>query len=670
MLAGKGGIFALIFGSLFAISMFFLAVHKGETINALWILTVAISSYLLGYRFYARFIGFKVFRLSTENLTPAHRFRNNYDFVPTNRFVLFGHHFAAISGAGPLVGPVLAAQMGFLPATLWIVFGVIFAGAVQDMIILIISTRKGGRSLGEIISEELGKIPGTIALFGIYTILIILIAVLSLVVVKALFNSPWGTFTFLMTIPIAMVMGIMIYKFKANVPALIFGISSLIVSLIAGRYVAINPDIAKFFSFSEKSLAIVIIAYGFTASVLPVWLLMVPRDYLSTFLKVGTVFLLAFGIVFVLPEVKMPAITEFISGYGPVWKGEVFPFLFITVACGAVSGFHSLVASGTTPKLIDKEVDSPFVGYGSMLTESFVAIMALISAVTMDPGIYFAINSPASEIGKTVEDAITKIRSWGFSISAEDIKTLAQMIEEETILSRTGGAPSLAIGMALIFSKFFGHSLISFWYHFIILFEALFILTTIDTGTRIGRYILQDLVGKAIPFMKDYESKVAAFIATLFTTSLWGYFLYAGVTDPYGGIKTFWPIFGIANQLLASMALLTATAYMINHGMIKYAPIAGIPALLLSFNTITAGLFKIFHTSKDIGFLSHARFLKEGLESGILPSGFTPDIARKLIFSDYINSALISIYVSVVIVIFIATILSLKKSITQNVPKI
>ncbi len=642
-------------GALFFISLFILAVLRKENISAVWILVLALSSYYIGYRYYSRFIAGKVFGLDANAKTPAHIFNNGYDFVPTNKFVLFGHHFAAISGAGPLVGPVLAAQMGYLPGTLWIVFGVILAGAVQDMVILIISERKNGRSLGEIISDELGKFGGIIGLIGIYSILIILIAVLSLVVVKALFESPWGAFTLLMTIPIAMIMGTWMWKIKPGsvVGPSVFGFVALLASLIAGRFVALHPELSRIFSFSETQIALGIIIYGALASVLPIWLLLAPRDYLSTFLKVGTVFILAVGIFIALPDIKMPAITQFINGSGPVWKGELFPFLFITIACGAISGFHSLVSSGTTPKLLDKEPDARFVGYGGMLTESFVAIMALIAAVTMEPGIYFAINSPPSEIGKDIVQAVEKINSWGFRITREEIEGLARAIEEKTILSRTGGAPSLAIGMALIFSKTFGEHLIAFFYHFIILFEALFILTTIDAGTRIGRYIFQDIAGKFIKPLGNYNSYVASTIATIITVFLWGYFLYAGVVDPYGGIKTFWPIFGIANQLLASMALITATTYLVNNGKTKYAFITSIPMAFVVTNTIYGALQKIFSSNPQIGFISHARKMKEFLSSGILPENIpSPEVLKKVIFSDYLNVFVLSIYITVVLIIF------------------
>jgi carbon starvation protein len=645
-----------ILSILIFLSLFVLAIYRGENISAVWILILALSSYYIGYRYYSKFIANNVFNLNDNNTTPAHKFNNGYDFVPTNKWVVLGHHFAAISGAGPLVGPVLAAQMGYLPSTLWIVFGVILAGAVQDMVILIISIRKNAKSLGEIISDELGKFAGFLSLIGIYSILMILMAVLALVVVKALFESPWGTFTIIMTIPIAMIMGIWMWKIKPGsvIGPSIFGIIMLILSLIIGRYIALDENLSKFFTFSETQLAIGLILYGAIASILPIWLLLAPRDYLSTFLKIGTVIILAIGIFLALPNVKMPAITQFINGNGPVWKGDLVPFLFITIACGAISGFHSLVSSGTTPKLIDKESDARFVGYTGMLMESFVAIMALIAATTMEPGIYFAINSPPSEIGKTIESAVNKINSWGFKITPDDIENLSKSIEEKTVLSRTGGAPSLAIGMALIFSSVFGKHLIAFFYHFIILFEALFILTTIDAGTRVGRYIFHDLFGKIIKPLSNYSSITSSIIATIITVSIWGYFLYAGVVDPYGGIKTFWPIFGIANQLLASLALITATTYLINNGKIKYAFITAIPMLFVVFNTSFGGLQKIFHPNPQIGFLAHAKFLNNLILNNNLPPTIPSiEVAKRVIFNDYLNVFVLSIYITIVLVIFL-----------------
>ncbi|QWK19314.1 MAG: carbon starvation protein A [Hydrogenobacter thermophilus] len=629
-----------------------LALSRGERVGAVWILIAALCIYFIGYRFYSYFIAYRVFEVNDQNPTPAHRFYNKLDYVPTNRWVLFGHHFASISGAGPLVGPVLAAQMGYLPGTLWILIGAVLAGCVQDMVVLIISMRKGGRSLGQIAKEELGSLGGLLSLTVIYTILIILLAVLALVVVKALAQSPWGTFSVFMTIPIAMLMGIYMWHIRpgAVLHASLFGFLALMLSLYMGRWIATNPHTAKAFTLSEPQLAIALMIYGFMASVLPVWLLLAPRDYLSTFLKLGTVLLIALGVFFVNPEIKMPAITQFaISGNGPVLKGDLFPFLFITIACGAVSGFHSLISSGTSPKLIDKESHVRLVGYGGMIGESFVAIMAMIAAVSMEPGIYFAINSPASEIGKTVLEASQKISSWGFYITPQELERLAHMVEEKTILSRTGGAPAFAIGMALIFAKITGESLLAFWYHFAILFEAVFILTTIDAGTRVGRYILQDLLGNFLSSFRNYADLKVNLITSFITVASWGYFLYAGVVDPYGGIKTLWPLFGIANQLLATLALTVATVYIINMGKGKYAWVPGVPAMLMSVNTISAGILKVVHPDKDIGFLAHVHWLSEKVSQGTLPPAIpSVDVAHKVILGDYINAVLATIYVAFV----------------------
>ena len=660
-----------LFSLIGAISLGVLASSQGEKVSALWILTATLSFFFIGYRFYSHFIAYRVFQVNDQNPTPAHLYRNNLDYVPTNKWVLFGHHFASISGAGPLVGPVLAAQMGYLPGLLWLLVGSVVAGTVQDMIVLAISMRKGGKSLGQIAKEELGRVGGTIVLLVVYSILIILLAVLALVVVKALAQSPWATFSVAMTIPIAMLMGIYMWIVRPGdvLKAFLFGTAALMVSLYLGKLVADSPVLSPIFTLSEAQLAVALIVYGFVASVLPVWLLLAPRDYLSTFLKLGTVFVMLFAIVLINPEIKMPAITQFAqTGAGPVWKGNLVPFLFITIACGAISGFHSLISSGTTPKLIDRESHVRLVGYGGMLGETLVAIMALIAAVSMEPGLYFAINSPASEIGKTVQEAAQKITSWGFPITPEYIQHIAQMIEEKTILSRTGGAPALAIGMALIFAKATGEALLAFWYHFAILFEAVFILTTIDTGTRVGRYILQDILGSFIKPLRDYSDIRANILTSLIVVLCWGYFLYAGVVDPYGGIKTLWPLFGISNQLLATTALVIATVYLINNGKHKYAFVTGLPALFMSINTINAGLQKVFHPDKAVGFLSHAQWLKEKVSEGNIPPAIgSLEVAQKVILGNYINSALAILYVSlVVLVILIALYRSFKHAKGSN----
>ncbi|RMH03339.1 MAG: carbon starvation protein A [Aquificota bacterium] len=649
-----------------AVSLGVVALSQGERVGALWLLTAGLCIYFLGYRYYSYFIAYRAFEVNDNNPTPAHRLYNGLDYVPTNKWVLFGHHFASISGAGPLVGPVLAAQMGYLPGLLWILVGAVLAGCVQDMVVLTISMRKDGKSLGQIAKEELGRFGGFITLLVIYSILIILLAVLGLVVIKALAQSPWATFSVFMTIPIAMLMGVYMWRIRPGdvLTSFVFGTIALMVSLYLGRLVAQHPSLSKVFTLGEPQLAIALMVYGFFASVLPVWLLLAPRDYLSTFLKLGTVILLAFAIAIANPEIKMPPLTQFAYlGSGPVWKGDLFPFLFITIACGAVSGFHSLISSGTSPKLIDKESHVRLVGYGGMIGESFVALMALIAAVSMEPGLYFAINSPASEIGKTVHEAAQKITSWGFPISPQYLEEIARMIEEPTILSRTGGAPALAIGMALILADLTGKALLAFWYHFAILFEAVFILTTIDTGTRVGRYILQDLLSAVSPVFKDYTNLWMNILTSGVTVLAWGYFLYVGVIDPYGGIKTLWPLFGIANQLLASTALVIATLYMVNKGKLKYAWITGIPATFLTLNTISAGLLKVFHPDKAVGFIAHAKWLEQALEKGMPLHAMTPEIAKRVIFNDYVNAFVGMTYVVLVSLVVLIALFRMARSV-------
>jgi carbon starvation protein len=644
---------------IFALAFYVLAIYRKEPVSAGWILLCALSLYILGYRYYSYYIAYKVFEVSDQNPTPAHRFYNGLDYVPTNKWVLFGHHFASISGAGPLVGPVLAAQMGYLPGVIWIPIGAVVAGAVQDMLILTISMRMGGKSLGAIAREYLGRFGGFVVLLVIYSILIILLAVLALVVVKATAMSPWSAFTSFATIPIAMLMGLYMWKVRpgAVLQATVMGVSLLMLSLVLGRFVATHPTLSKLFTFSEVQIAFGLMVYGFFASVLPVWLLLAPRDYLSTFMKLGTIIIIGLGVFIANPEVKMPALTQYAhTGIGPVWQGSLFPFLMITIACGAVSGFHALISSGTSPKLLDKESHVRLVGYGSMLGESFVAIMALISAVSMEPGLYFAINSPASIIGKTEETAAQVISSWGFSISAEELKRIAQLIEEPTILSKVGGAPAFAIGIALIFARITGEALLSFWYHFAILFEVVFILTTIDSGTRVGRYILQDLLGGVIKSFRDYSSPWANMTASFITVALWGYFLYAGVIDPYGGIRSLWPLFGISNQLLATTALTIAVLYLAKTGRFKYLWVAGLPALLMAINTISAGILKVFHPDPRIGFLAHADSISQKVAMGELPAGIKSfEIAQRVIMNDYTNAFLGTLYVALVSLVILLT---------------
>jgi carbon starvation protein len=655
----KDRLILVVLSITFAFAFYVLAIYREEPVSAGWILLCALSLYILGYRYYSYYIAYKVFEVSDQNPTPAHRFYNGLDYVPTNKWVLFGHHFASISGAGPLVGPVLAAQMGYLPGVIWIPIGAVVAGAVQDMLILTISMRTGGKSLGAIAREYLGRFGGFVVLLVIYSILIILLAVLALVVVKATAMSPWSAFTSFATIPIAMLMGLYMWKVRpgAVLQATAIGVFLLMLSLVLGNFVANHSTLSKLFTFSEVQIAFGLMVYGFFASALPVWLLLAPRDYLSTFMKLGTIIIIGLGVFIANPEVKMPALTQYAhTGIGPVWQGSLFPFLMITIACGAVSGFHALISSGTSPKLLDKESHVRLVGYGSMLGESFVAIMALISAVSMEPGLYFAINSPASVIGKTEETAAQVISSWGFSVSAEELKRMAQLIEEPTILSKVGGAPAFAIGIALIFARITGEALLAFWYHFAILFEVVFILTTIDSGTRVGRYILQDLLGGVIKGFRDYSSPWANITASFITVALWGYFLYAGVIDPYGGIKSLWPLFGISNQLLATTALTLAVLYLAKNRKFKYLWVAGLPALLMTINTISAGILKVFHPDPRIGFLAHADSISQKVAMGELPAGIKSfEIAQRVIMNDYTNALLGTLYVSLVSLVILLT---------------
>ncbi|XJZ27863.1 carbon starvation CstA family protein [Bacillota bacterium Lsc_1132] len=635
-----------------------MALNNGESINAIWLLTAAISVYAIAYRFYSKFIANKVFQLDDSRKTPAEIHNDGKDYVPTNKWVLFGHHFAAIAGAGPLVGPILAAQMGYLPGTLWIVIGVVLAGAVQDFIILFGSMRRNGKSLGEMIKEEMGPVTGFISMVGILGIMIILLAVLALVVVKALAGSPWGMFTIAATIPIAILMGVYMRFIRPGRvgEASVIGIVLLLASLFYGQHVSQDPTLASMFTFKGETIAIMMIIYGFIASVLPVWLLLAPRDYLSTFLKVGTILALALGIVIVAPDLQMPGITKFIDGTGPVFAGNLFPFLFITIACGSVSGFHALVSSGTTPKMIEIESHARPIGYGAMLTESFVAVMAMIAATVLTPGVYFAINSPPAVIGADVVQAAQTVSSWGFTVTPNELKTIANHVGEQSILSRTGGAPTLAIGMATIFSKVIGgKALMAFWYHFAILFEALFILTTIDAGTRVGRFMIQDLIGVAYkPFAKT-ESFIPNIIATALCVLGWGYFLYQGVVDPLGGINTLWPLFGIANQMLAGIALLLGTTILFKMGKKAYTWVTLIPTTWLLIVTMAAGWQKLFDASPKVGFLAHAKVFNAAYaDVKVLAPAKNLAQMKQVLVNDYVDAALTAIFMLVVIVVFIS----------------
>jgi carbon starvation protein len=649
-----------------AIALGIVALSRGETINAAWMVVAAVCTYLIAYRYYGLFIAERLLRVDPLRATPAVRNNDGLDYVPTNRYVLFGHHFAAIAGAGPLVGPVLAAQMGYLPGTIWILVGVVFAGAVQDFTVLFLSVRRDGRSLGDMVRSEMGRVAGGIAQIGVLLIMVILLAVLALVVVKALAGSPWGTFTVFATIPIAILMGLYSRFIRPGRIAemSLLGFVLLIAALIYGQAVAQNPILAPLFTLRGESLALMIIGYGFVASVLPIWLLLAPRDYLSTFLKIGTIITLAIGIVLVRPEMRMPAITRFIDGTGPVFSGTLFPFLFITIACGAVSGFHSLISSGTTPKMLENESQARFVGYGAMLMESFVAIMAMVAASVIEPGVYFAMNSPASLIGSTAAQASQVISGWGFTITPDMITQIAHNVGETTVLSRAGGAPTLAVGMAHILSEIFGgKALMGLWYHFAILFEALFILTTVDAGTRVARFMIQDLVGCVIPAFRETKSWSNNLIGSGLAVAGWGYILYQGVVDPLGGINTLWPLFGISNQMLAGIALILCTVVLFKMKRQQSAWVTIVPTLWLLACTLTAGFQKLFHPAPTIGFLSHARQFGDALAAGkILSPAKSMIEMQKIVFNDYVDSALAAIFISVVIAILIYGLISIRKA--------
>ena len=634
-----------------------LALHRGESVNAIWLVAVAIAVYLIGYRWYARFIAGRVLGLDATRATPAITRNDGLDYVPTDRYVLFGHHFAAIAGAGPLVGPVLAAQMGYLPGTLWILSGAIFAGAVQDFVILFLSTRRDARSLGDMIRSELGTAAGWVSMVGILAITLMLLAVLALIVVKALAISPWGTFTVAATMPIALLMGVYMRYIRPGrvLEVSAIGFVLLLLSVWLGGVVAANPAWAAAFTFTGPQLAWMLIAYGFVASVLPVWLLLAPRDYLSTFLKVGTIGLLAVAIFIAAPVLKLPAVTRFVDGSGPVFAGPLFPFLFITIACGAVSGFHSLVSSGTTPKMLDNERNAPLIGYGGMLMESFVAIMALVAAAALEPGVYFSMNSPAAAIGTTAESAAQAIGQWGFLVTPDMITGTAHEIGETTILSRAGGAPTLAVGMAQILRSLMpGEGMTAFWYHYAILFEALFILTTIDAGTRIGRFMIQDLVGAAWAPFRRTESWAPNLLATALCVAGWGYILYQGVVDPLGGINTLWPLFGIANQMLAGLALIFASVTLVKMKRERYLWVTGVPMVWLLVCTLDAGVQKVFSDDVRIGFLSHARKFGGALAQGqVLAPAKSIEQMQRIVQNDHVDASLALLFISVVVLVLL-----------------
>ncbi|MDG9930915.1 MULTISPECIES: carbon starvation CstA family protein [unclassified Pseudomonas] len=629
------------------------ALRRGEAINALWIVVAAVALYLVAYRYYSLFIANKVMQLDPTRATPALINNDGLDYVPTNKHILFGHHFAAIAGAGPLVGPVLAAQMGYLPGTLWLIAGVVLAGAVQDFMVLFISTRRNGRSLGELVREEMGQIPGTIALFGAFLIMIIILAVLSLIVVKALAESPWGMFTVMATIPIAVFMGVyMRYIRPGRIGEIsVIGVVLLLASIWAGGQVAADPTWGPAFTFTGVQITWMLIGYGFVAAVLPVWLILAPRDYLSTFLKIGTIIALAIGILVVMPELKMPALTQFTDGTGPVWKGTLFPFLFITIACGAVSGFHALISSGTTPKLLANESHARYIGYGGMLMESFVAIMAMVAASVIEPGVYFAMNSPAAVVGSDAAAVAATVSSWGFAITPDALEAVARDIGENTILARAGGAPTLAVGIAqILHSVLPGENTMAFWYHFAILFEALFILTAVDAGTRAGRFMLQDLLGNFVPALKKTESWGANVIATAGCVAMWGWLLYQGVIDPLGGINTLWPLFGISNQMLAGIALMLGSVVLIKMKRQRYVWVTLVPACWLLICTTTAGLIKLLDPNPAVGFLALAKKYSDALDAGqVLAPAKDIGQMQHVIFNAYTNSVLTVLFLFVVL---------------------
>ena len=629
------------------------ALHRGETISAAWLVLAAIGTYLVAYRFYARFLASRVLELDDRRATPAERLNNGRDFVPTTRGVLFGHHFAAIAGAGPLVGPVLAAQFGYLPGLLWIVFGVVLGGAVQDFVILFASMRRDGKSLGQMAKEEIGPVTGIAAMLAILAIMVILLAVLALVVVNALRDSPWGMFTIACTVPIALLMGfwMKVWRPGRTLEATAIGILLLLAALVGGRYVAGSAALAPLFTASGTTIAWLIIGYGFVASVLPVWMLLCPRDYLSTFMKIGTILLLAVGILIVLPPLKLPALTRFIDGSGPVFAGRLFPFAFITIACGAISGFHAMVASGTTPKMLRREGDALLIGYGGMLMESFVAVMALCAAAVLDPGVYFAINAPLATLGGSLDAAAETIRAWGFAVTPGQMQALAASVGETTLLARTGGAPSLAVGMAQIFSGAFGANLTALWYHFAIMFEALFILTTVDTGTRVGRFMFQELAGHVWAPMGRTSWYPSILLASGAVVAGWGWFLLQGVQDPLGGINTLWPLFGISNQLLAAIALAVGTTVLVRSGKARYAWVTLLPLAWLLVVTLTAGWQKLFSADPRLGFLAHAAATAAQVAAGTLD----PARGARLIFNDRLDAAVAALFMAVVVLVVVSS---------------
>src|SRR5688572_24704921 len=645
-----------------------IALHRGETINAMWIVVAAVCIYSLGYRFYSAWVAAKVLTVDSTRATPAIRLNNGRDFVPTHRWIVFGHHFAAIAGPGPLIGPTLAAQFGYLPGTLWILIGGVLGGCVQDMTILFLSTRRNGRSLGQMARDELGPVGGFAAILGTLTIMIILIAVLGLVVVNAMKHSPWATSTVFATIPIAVLIGLYLRNIRPGrvLEGSLIGLALLLFAVVGGGWIDSQPTLRAMFDFDGPPLAAFVIGYGFVAAVLPVWLLLAPRDYLSTFLKLGTVLLLAIAVVLMRPEIRMPAVTQFIDGTGPIFGGALFPFVFITIACGAISGFHALVSSGTTPKLIGNEADVRLIGYGSMMLESGVAVMAMIAATLLDPGVYFAINSGPGVVGATAEAAVATISSWGFPVTVEQMQFLAREMGESTLFARTGGAPSLAVGMASIFSSAFGQGLLALWYHFAIMFEAVFILTTLDAGTRVGRFMLQDALGHVWRPLGRTSWYPSVLLTSGLVVAGWGYFLYIGVVDPNGGINILWPLFGIANQLLAGIALCVATGILVKSGKLRYAWVTGVPLAWLSIITTVATWEKVVSTDVRVGFLAAAEAMANKLAAGAL-SPEQAAVAPQLIFNQRLDAGL-AILLTAILWIVIADMLRVSWRVVKGLP--
>ncbi|MEV0525717.1 carbon starvation CstA family protein [Streptomyces sp. NPDC050439] len=631
-----------------------LALSRDEEVSAAWMVAAALGSYAIAYRFYSKFIVDRVLRVDKKRATPAERLDNGIDFHPTDRRVLLGHHFAAIAGAGPLVGPVLAAQMGYLPGTIWIIVGVIFAGAVQDMVVLFFSTRRDGKSLGQMAREEIGPFGGAAALLAAFAIMIVLLGVLALVVVNALADSPWGTFSIAMTIPIALFMGFYLRILRPGrvSEVSLIGIGLLLLALVAGRWVA-ESSLADTFTLAPSTLVIWLVAYGFIASILPVWMLLAPRDYLSTFMKIGTILLLALGVVITLPTMKMDPVTDFASrGDGPVFAGSLFPFVFITIACGALSGFHALISSGTTPKMVQKETQIRMIGYGSMLMESSVAVMALVAASIIDPGLYFAMNAPAGVIGDNVQAASQAVANFGYSISPEDLAQAAKNVEESSLLSRTGGAPTLAVGVSEIFSKVTGGSMKAFWYHFAIMFEALFILTALDAGTRVGRFMLQDMLGNVYKPFRNVSWKPGLIITSAVVTGLWGYFLWVGVHEPLGGINQLFPIFGISNQLLAAVALAVCTVLLVKSGRLKWAWITGVPLVWDATVTLTASWQKVFSSDPRVGFFQQRSNYQDAIDEGkILPPAKTMDDMHTVVTNSTVDGVLTAALALLIVIV-------------------